>query len=153
MLFYELSLHLLNHPKPLEDEKLRLLAPHDLSRLAIGTGRLYRAHIANARFLVNPRGHPDCQAALSSYWARVVEPILYAGERMLDGWIRLRDKVEMHGIQVGFVPVVEHDEAGVMYTQRTGFQPCDSCKEQLKEHIVWTADMLIEQLVSSFMLD
>lgn len=148
MLFYELSLRVTNHPAPLADDKMRMLEPADLERLAIGTGRLHRAHTSGARF---PAGHiPDlaCQPRLQSWWAEVAEPLLHADERILHGWIRLRDEVERRGI-LGGVPMPNGmDMQFFMQIQR----PCFFCKEALKGHVLRTTETLIEQLGSYFVL-
>lgn len=148
MLFHELSLHVVNHTARVADEKMRMLAPADLERLAIGTGRLYRAHMASARFPARHIGHGQCLPSLQSYWIRVAEPFLNADERVIHGWVRLRDEVELHGI-LEDVPIPTMRE----YVQMPIMRSCINCKLALKDYVFQTTEILIGKLGVYFCLD
>ncbi|KAF7972725.1 hypothetical protein HWV62_41545 [Athelia sp. TMB] len=147
MLFYELSLRVTNHPAPLADDTMRLLEPADLERLAIGTGRLHRAHTSGARFPAGHIPHLACQPRLLRWWVEVAEPLLHADERILHGWIRLRDEVEQRGILGGATM-----PNGLVIQFPMQMAPCFFCREALKGHVLRTTQTLIEQLGSYFVL-
>lgn len=143
MLLYKLSLHLSNHPAPLSDEKMGMLAHADLQRLAVGTGRLHRAHAASVRFLANANRKAQCQSAmlchpvLQTYWATVADPLLHADESVIDGWVRLRDEVQLHGIAVDGLSRI---------------MICYNCENTLRNHILQITQRMIDQLPSYFLL-